>query len=126
MGFDELEARDYKDLVFDLDHMYEPAVIPPIGGKKDYEKVRAYPPVWRAAKSYIDISTELIVIGSRISSHDSRLINAVNEGVEDGDKIRIVSGSGSEEIKSRLKDEINEGEIVTNNLKFGEYMRTLV
>lgn len=122
LDFEKLKNLNYKDLVYSLSVEYEPVIIPPLEGNKDYGKTSVYNYVWTAAKRLLSKSTELIIIGSRVSPHDRKLIELIDENMNKGDKITIVSGSSSYEIRDRLKKELTHPKIETKGQYFSDYM----
>lgn len=101
---------------------HEPAIIPPLEGNKDYEKTSAYSSVWTAAKRLLSKATELIVIGSRVSPHDRKLIELIDENMNKEEIVTIVSGGSSYNIRDRLEKELTHPEIKTEGQRFGDYM----
>ncbi len=60
------------------DGPYEPALIPPVGGHKDYGKVLDYDPIWRAAASVLSSAERLVIIGCSLRDEDLRLSKLVS------------------------------------------------
>ncbi|WP_157972298.1 hypothetical protein [Saliphagus sp. LR7] len=121
----EVESMDYEQLVHRSGGIYEPALIPPFEGRKDYEKVQAYDKIWSSAGHFLENTDELVVIGSRISPQDSKLIELIDTNMEKDSTITLVCGSSSNEIQTRLSDRFDHLNIETDCLRFGEYMDSL-
>lgn len=126
ISFEELDSTNYRDLMYKYPVQYEPVVIPPLEGGKDYEKTSAYEKVWNAAGTLLSKATELVVIGSCLSPHDEKLLDLIQSHMTGGDVITIVSGSSSSDIKRRLEKRLEGPDIETECMKFGEYMDSAV
>ncbi|OWP56910.1 MAG: hypothetical protein B2I17_03400 [Thermoplasmatales archaeon B_DKE] len=52
---------------------YEPALLPPVGNYKDYDKVTYFVENWKVAERMISQADELIFIGTQVRPHDKKL-----------------------------------------------------
>lgn len=52
---------------------YEPALLPPVGNYKDYEKVKYFSDNWNEAKKMVADADELVLIGTRLRSADDKM-----------------------------------------------------
>ncbi len=88
-----------KDLFRSGTDYEEPILIPPIGGHKDYEKVKLYQEIWNFASRMVGDASELVVVGTKLREQDTRLAELLKTNLKQsadivavGNKDRIVQG----------------------------------
>lgn len=80
----------YRDLLYEEGHVYEPAVIPPLGHRKDYRKHGLYAHVWDYAEKMLNNASELVIIGCSLRKEDYRLRELLSENTPENIPITIV------------------------------------
>jgi len=77
----------------------EPILIPPIGGHKDYEKVKLYQEIWNFASRMVSDASELVLIRTKLRAEDTRLAELLKTNLKEsaeivavGNRDRIVEG----------------------------------
>jgi hypothetical protein len=88
-----------KDLFRSGADYFEPILLPPLGDRKDYEKVNLYNQVWAFADKMLGDATDLVIIGSALREYDTRLSQAIARNLKKdtriipvGNKDRIMEG----------------------------------
>lgn len=122
MSFDDLKQTSYRDLVFEEDKPREPAIIPPLGNKKDYGKIHIYTPFWRFAEEILRGVDELIIIGSSLAIHDDQLIELLDTTLADDVEIFVVSGSQSNTVKAKLDWFVRDPAFNVDHRYFGDFI----
>ena len=96
----QLLQIEIQDILLSGSKYYEPALLPPIGNYKDYEKVKYFENNWKAAEDYIKSASELVVIGTSIRDQDTKLGQLIKNSVLKEIPITIV---GSHDAECRIK-----------------------
>jgi|AntRauTorckE6833_2_1112554.scaffolds.fasta_scaffold19152_2 hypothetical protein len=125
LDVDVLEKLSFRDLVFELDNQYEPAIIPPLAKYKNYDKVEIYPKIWTFAEDLLQQADELIIIGSSLTTTDNKLLDLLEENLKENIKVTVVSGSQSDEVRTRLNMRLENPSFDLDHKYFGEYIESL-
>lgn len=100
LNFQQLWQINIRDILLSGSKYYEPALLPPVGKYKDYEKVKYFEYNWKAAGNYIKSATELVLIGTSIREQDTKLRQMIKDNVVKEIPITIV---GSHDAESNIK-----------------------
>ena len=112
-----------KEILISGSKYYEPALLPPIGGYKDYEKVKYFVSNWNTAANMIKEASELVLIGTSLRRQDTKLRETLSQNVSKQVRVTIVGSKSTEtEIKSLLVDKIQD---IVFHENFETYARTL-
>jgi hypothetical protein len=96
----QLQQIDIQDILLSGTKYYEPALLPPVGKYKDYQKVKYFESNWKAAEGYVKSSEELVFIGTSIRDQDTKLKEMIEMNVTKSVKITIV---GSHEAETKIR-----------------------
>ena len=96
----QLQQIDIQDILLSGTKYYEPALLPPVGKYKDYQKVKYFESNWKAAEGYVKSSDELVFIGTSIRDQDTKLKDMIEMNVTKSVKITIV---GSQEAETKIR-----------------------
>ena len=99
-NFLQLLQTEIDDILSSGSKYYEPAVLPPVGNYKDYEKVKYFVNNWNAAEGYVKSASELVLIGTSIRDQDTKLKQLIKDNVIREIPITIV---GSPDAESKIK-----------------------
>jgi hypothetical protein len=80
---------------------YEPALLPPVGGYKDYEKVQYFVRNWNEAEKMVSGADELVFIGTQVRKQDTKLRELLKEKAKNNIDITVV---GSKPTDQDLRD----------------------
>ena len=100
VNFPQLMQTEIQDILLSGSKYYEPALLPPVGNYKDYEKVKYFENNWKAAEGYVKSASELVVIGTSIRDQDTKLRQLINDNVVKEIPITIV---GSHDAETKIK-----------------------
>ena len=100
VNFTQLLQTEIQDILLSGSKYYEPALLPPIGNYKDYEKVKYYENNWKAAEGYVKSASELVVIGTSIRDQDTKLRQLIKDNVVREIPITLV---GSHDVEPKIK-----------------------
>ena len=101
----QLLQTEIQDILLSGSKYYEPALLPPIGKYKDYEKVKYFENNWKAAEGYVKSASELVFIGTSIRDQDTKLAKLIKDNVEKKIPITLV---GSHDAETKLKTLLGE------------------
>lgn len=123
VNFPQLFRTEIQDILLSGSKYYEPALLPPVGNYKDYEKVKYFENNWRAAEGYVKSASELVVIGTSIRDQDTKLGKLIKDNVVREIPITIVGSRGAEsKIKTLLGTKASNLTFVDS---FEEYVNKL-
>jgi hypothetical protein len=100
VNFTQLLQTEIQDILLSGSKYYEPALLPPIGNYKDYEKVKYFENNWKAAEGYVKSASELVVIGTSIRDQDTKLRQLIKDNVVREIPITLV---GSHDVEPKIK-----------------------
>ena len=116
---------NYKDFVRSGCDYDEPAIVPPLAGHKDYEKIKDYTRIWSFAETILKESTELVIIGCSIRPEDIKfnelLLTSLNQRIS----ITVVDRNPDYVIDNLRKLLGNSLNIKTSYTSFTDYAKTL-
>ena len=115
----QLLQIEIQDILLTGSKYYEPALLPPIGNYKDYEKIKYFENNWKAAEDYIKSASELVVIGTSIRDQDTKLRQLIKNSVLKEIPITIVGSHDTEsKIKTLLGSKVSKLTFVDNFEKY--------
>ena len=115
----QLLQIEIQDILLSGSKYYEPALLPPIGNYKDYEKVKYFENNWKAAEDYIKSASELVVIGTSIRDQDTKLRQLIKNSVLKEIPITIVGSHDTEsKIRTLLDSKVSKLIFVDNFEKY--------
>ena len=119
----QLHQIDIQDILISGSKYYEPALLPPVGNYKDYDKVKDFKANWVAATNYVNGASELVIIGTKLREQDTKLRRMIVDNVSKPIRVTVVGSSEAESnVKKLLGSKISELEVIKN---FEEYSRQL-
>ena len=102
---------------------YEPALLPPIGGYKDYDKVRYFKLNWTEAERMIGLADELVFIGTQVRKQDTMLREMLkNKAKAKVDILTVGSKPTERDLKEIMGDKVGT---VSAFVDFEEFAKTL-
>ncbi len=120
----EIKDTSYKGLVRSGRDYYEPALIPPLGGYKDYEKVKEYQRIWEFAESMLREASELVIIGCSVRPQDQKLSELLEKTVRPDITVTVVDNNSCA-VEEKLKTIFHSAQFKHSFKSFEEYTRTL-
>ena len=109
VNFPQLLQTEIQDILSSGSKYYEPALLPPVGNYKDYDKVKYFEYNWKAAEGYVKSASELVVIGTSIRDQDTKLRQLIKDNVIKQIPVTIVGSHDAEsKIKTLLENKVSE------------------
>jgi hypothetical protein len=117
----DITYRDFVRSGVDYD---EPAIVPPLAGYKDYDKVKDYSNIWTFAESMLRETTELVIIGCSIRPEDAKFNGLLQKAVSEKASITVVDKS-PDKIIDNVKKIVMNPIIDKTFTSFTDYAKTL-
>lgn len=117
----DISYRDFVRSGVDYD---EPAIVPPLAGYKDYDKIKDYSNIWAFAESMLRETTELVIIGCSIRPEDAKFNELLQKAVSGKVSITIVDKS-PDKVIDNIKKVFMKPIIDKTFTSFTDYAKTL-
>ena len=117
----DISYRDFVRSGIDYD---EPAIIPPLAGYKDYDKIQDYSGIWTFAESMLREATELVIIGCSIRAEDVKFNELLKKAVGQKASITIVDKT-PDKVVSNLERIVANPIVDKTFTSFTDYAKTL-
>lgn len=119
------ETIEHRDLIRSNSSFDHPAIVPPVGGYKHYDRVDEYQTVHNFTNSILSDTTELVIIGSSIRKEDEFLISTLDEHLDPDIDIQVICLQDTEEVADRMRVICEDASIDTSIKDFTSYTRTI-
>jgi hypothetical protein len=114
----------YRDFVRSGVDYDEPAIVPPLAGYKDYDKIKDYSNIWTFAESMLRETTELVIIGCSIRPEDAKFNGLLQKVISEKASITVVDKS-PDKIIDNIKKIVMNPIINKTFISFTDYAKTL-